>query len=658
MTRQTHQATIMIVDDTPDNLKVLMEMLHQQGYRVLAFPSGGKALAAAANNKPDLILLDIRMPGMDGFEVCERIKADANLRDIPVLFISATIDPKEKIRAFTVGGADYVTKPFDPHEVQARVQTHLRLSRLLRESEIKKDAIINAIPDMIFVLDQAGTYLEYHAYDSTCLFSPPEEFIGRTVSDILPSDVASAVMSCMERAHASGAVQALEYSLPCGSVKKIFEARIIPMDDHRFLSIVRDVTLQKNTEQALIDARNQAEAANIAKSEFLNNMSHEIRTPLNGIMGMMQLLTTTCLVPEQEEFVHLGKMSAKRLTRLLSDILDLSSLETGRLALREGEFTFQAVCDSLQELFEITIKEKGLAWTCSMDQALPDKVIGDETRVQQILFNLVGNALKFTEHGRVSLEIAALPPGRIGDIRILFSISDTGIGIDDNQLEKLFQPFVQVDGTFTRKYQGAGLGLAVVRRLVELMNGNICVENPPEQGVTIHVSLPFSLPQGATFSTTGIRTDTQAAPARVLRILVVEDDPLNQLMIGKLLEKDGHQVTLAENGLRAVELFTSQPFDCILMDIQMPVMTGVEATKRIRIQESEARSQDSGAGSKSSEPQVSGFSPQPSHHIPIIAVTAHTLAGDRERFLAAGMDDYLAKPLGIEGLRGVLRKNT
>lgn len=629
----------MIVDDTPDNLKVLMDMLHEQGYRVLAFTNGPEALKGARRSRPDLILLDILMPEMDGFEVCRRLKADENLRHIPVLFISAVNEPQDKVQAFSVGAADYVTKPFNIMEVKARVQTHLRLSRLMRESRIKKDAIISALPDLIFVMGRDGTFLEFHASATDGLQFEPEQFIGRTLREVMPGDMAGQAMDALEKVRSSKEVQILEYPLTVHNQPKFFEARLTILDENRFLGIVRDITRQKAAQEALIESREKAETASKAKSEFLNNMSHELRTPLNGITGVMELLLSTTDDAETEELLSLGVTSARRLTSLLSNILDLSSLETGRIARRSSEFSIRAMARSLQELFEITARDKGLELVQSIDPALPEIVTGDGTRFHQVLFNLLGNAIKFTEKGRVSMDISALAPGSTGDLRVLVSISDTGIGISDHHLKNLFQPFIQADGKLTREYEGAGLGLVLVKRLVEMMNGTLCVENHNEQGTVFHVCLPFYVSRAEALTD----KEDQAAPEedikQSLRILVAEDEPLNQQMMGKILEQEGHEAVLAENGQQAVELYSSQSFDCILMDIQMPVMTGVEAARRIRALEAEKAKGMDGNGNK---------------RIPIIAVTAHTLAGDRERFLEAGMDDYQAKPLNIEELRRVL----
>jgi PAS domain S-box-containing protein len=756
------------------------------------------------------------------------------------------------------------------------------------ESETKSRIILEAIPDLMFVLSNQGVHLEYYASDESLLAVRPEEFLGKSVHDVLPEQVAEPYFSCLQQARDKGKTQVVEYELELTKWgTRFFEAHISPIDEQRLMSIVwditerkqmeeelqsalaelsaihehaptvmlmvdqdrrvqkangvaaafaersmqemqglrggealrclnhlespegcgfgeacqscqvrlavldtfadrksrknleawlpfsgggkriskclllntayleltgqgrvlvclQDITCIKEAEQALAQAKQEAEAANMAKSVFLANMSHEIRTPLNGIMGMMQLLEETKLDEEQSEYVQIASNASRRLTNLLSDILDLSKIEAGKLEIQAETFSLQELFESVFSLFRLQAQDKGLELEHCIDPTLPEEVVGDEKRLQQILFNLVGNSIKCTRQGGVYLEAVPVGPIQGREVRLLFSVQDTGEGIPDDILQHLFEPFVQADGSLSRKHQGAGLGLSIVRRLVDLMQGNMSIESQPGEGTAVHVVLPLGLPQES--SSGRCHEEGQEHRGKHgLRILLAEDEPSNQAFLQKILEKSGHKVTLAANGQEAVYLLGKREFDCVLMDIQLPVMDGVEATRRIRAAEVRGESMGHGAGSmeqkeegmehgaRSMEPEEEGmgqrtedrgqrsevgdqgaesmehgagrkqqgawgmghgaedkglraegrgqeaeisgqkagdaeqspdtqFSNSPisqaqKARIPIIALTAYAMTGDREKLLEQGLDDYLAKPVDKEELLAVLERN-
>jgi signal transduction histidine kinase len=534
-TNQTEilKGNILIIDDKPEDIQLLSKTLSDQGYIVRGAVRGKIGIRAAQSAPPDLILLDIRMPDLNGYEVCERLKADSQTKDIPVIFLSALDEVWDKVRAFQIGGVDYITKPFQVQEVLVRVENQLLLRRLNQQLQTKNQQLKQEIKE------------------------------------------------------------------------------------------------RQKAEQA-------AEAASQAKSQFVTNMSHELRTPLNAILGFTQILNRSSSInPEQQEYLEIISRSGEHLLELIDEVLELSKIEAGALFLNETSFDFYYFLDSLEEMFQLKAEQKELYLMFSVSPDVPPYIKTDPQKLRGCLINLIGNAIKFTQTGSVSLRVSVLPQSAEETKTTLhFEVEDTGPGIAADEIDNIFQAFSQAE-IGRKASEGAGLGLAISKRFVQMMGGEITVSSTIGKGTTFQFDLKVSLAMESEIIKKLQRRVIGLEPNQeTYRILVVDDNRENRLLLVKLLESIGFEVREAENGQEAVAHWLKFHPHLIWMDTRMPIMDGVEAARKIREKEEENRKHRDNL--------------QEERRTVIIALTASAFEERREEILAAGSDDFVRKPFTEE----------
>jgi PAS domain S-box-containing protein len=640
------QIRLLIVDDSLEDMQLILEELVKSDYEITCrqIKTQNEFNTEVKGKQWDVILSEFNLPEYDLTKALETLKYSG--LDLPLIIVSKKISEIKAVDAMKNGCKDYVYKNcllklpvvIKRELNDARVRLSNRQMSLKLEKEKEQLAVtLESIGDGVITSDIKGNIIMINKAAEELTGWSQQDAIGKSLEDVfrikdkIKNEFVENPYSKVIRVGITMGLKTQSVLVAKDGVERYVSASNAPIKNSRgsiigVVVVFRDITKLKQFEEEMKMSKEAAEDSNKAKSEFLANMSHEISTPLNGIIGMTNLTIGTDLTIEQKENLNIVQMCANTLLKVINNILDFSKIEAGKMTIEAIEFEIKEIIDRTVKSHMFAAKEKGLELVYEIAPEIPKYLIGDPVKIHQILNNLIGNAMKFTENGQISITVE-IDTATNKNLKLKFSVKDTGIGLTEEDMKQLFKSFSQVDGSITRKYGGTGLGLVISKQLIEMLGGEVWVESKKGVGSTFIFTINYNLLHNIINNEKTNIIEAGLSVNKSLDILIVEDDKVNQTVTNLMLSKKGHKVEVADNGKKALEVLKNKIFDIILMDIQMPEMDGIEATKQIRKNER-------GTGK----------------HIPIIALTACAVQGDRERFIESGMDEYIAKPVQIDEL--------
>ena len=635
-----NKLNVLIVDDKEENIIALEALIRRDDIHIVSTVSPNEALKLAWDNDISLALIDVQMPGMDGFELVEILKSNPKTKDILVIFVTAiSKESKYAVKGLSTGAVDYLYKPLDPNITVAKVDSFIQLAKMQYEikqknAELAKCEVIieNSIDIICLVNAQTKEIEQINPSVERILGVKPEDLLGKTIYNLIPEIAKEEFDQKLSDLQTSAEKNiTFEFKLKNSKNELVWTECRVAYNKRNFFFNISDNTLQKKYAEDLILTREEAILARNVKERFLANMSHELRTPLNGIIGISHLLKETKLEDAQARMVKLLEVSSQSLLGVVNDILDLSKIDSGKLIISNQEVNIRHLLNSATELLKFKANEKLLDLRVAVDTDIPKYIEADPLRLNQILMNLLSNALKFTDRGSVKLSAKCVSK-TLKDVVINFEVTDTGIGIQKSRQSKIFESYEQAEGDTALKYGGTGLGLGIVKKLVELLDGELNFESEYGKGSTFCFSLNFKITEDQKEDKR--QANNELEPFHNVRVLVAEDNMVNQFMITKILKNWAIDAEIVDDGAVVLErLEQLQHYDIILMDTHMPNLGGYETTKRIRAK----YGNDKDA-------------------VKIISLSAAVLEEEKKAAMEAGMNYVLTKPFLPLDLHRIISK--